>query len=207
MLNEPRDAKVIGEKSPPTKTPSHGFLKEVFKFALIAFLIVIPIRVYIAQPFLVSGSSMNPTFLNGNYLIIDEISYRFNEPRRGDVIVFKFPEDPSKFFIKRIIGLPGDSVEIKNGEVFITNTNDASESSPDSATYKLQEDYVINKSFGDFSPRLLAEDEYFVMGDNRPSSSDSRFWGALPKKLIKGRALLRLFPINKLGVFPGSLEK
>jgi signal peptidase I len=197
MFNEPGDAKVIEEKNSSVKVQGHDFLKEVFKFALIAFLVVVPIRVFIAQPFLVNGASMSPTFENGNYLIIDEISYRFNEPERGDVVVFKYPKDPSKFFIKRIIGLPGEGVEIREGEVFILDG--------DGSEIKIEENYVINKSSDDFN-LTLNEKEYFVLGDNRPSSSDSRIWGVLPKKLIKGRAFLRLLPINKLGVFPGSLE-
>ena len=204
MVNETNDKKVIEEKNSSIKILGHGFLKETLNFAIITFLIVVPIRIFVAQPFLVSGASMDPTFKNGNYLIVDEISYRFNEPQRGDVIVFKFPGDTSKFYIKRIIGLPGELVEIKNGEVFITNTNDVFGS--DSAPFQLGEDYVVNKSFGNFSSKTpLNEDEYFVMGDNRPASSDSRFWGVLPKKLIKGRAFLRLLPINSLGVFPGSI--
>ena len=98
-----------------------GFIKDIVKFTALSLLIVIPIRTFIAQPFLVSGSSMRPTFIDGEYLIIDELSYDFKSPQRGQVIVFKYPNDPSKYFIKRIIGLPGELVDVENGHVTITN--------------------------------------------------------------------------------------
>ncbi|MEK7596135.1 MAG: signal peptidase I, partial [Patescibacteria group bacterium] len=94
--------------------------KEIWEFAkliVVSLLIIIPVRFYIAQPFIVSGNSMDPSFLNGDYLIIDEISYQFKKPERGEVVVFRYPLDPSKFFIKRIIGLPGETVRIQNGAI------------------------------------------------------------------------------------------
>ena len=195
----PDEKNTVEEKEDLTNKESHHFFnkKEVFKFALVALLIVVPIRIFIAQPFLVNGSSMTPTFETGDYLIIDEISYRFNEPERGEVIILKFPEDKSKFFIKRIIGLPGERVRIENGKVFVSRN--------DSEEIQIIEEYVLNKSFGNFDS-TLAEDEYFVMGDNRTASLDSRSWGLLSKNLIKGRAFLRLLPITKIGIFPGSIE-
>jgi signal peptidase I len=207
MQTEPNDQRVVEEKNSSTETSSHSFLKETLKFAIIAFLIVTPFRIFVAQPFLVSGSSMSPTFETGDYLIIDEISYRFSEPQRGDVVVFKFPQDPSKFFIKRVIGLPEESVEIKNGEIFITTTDnvsgDASETD-EVELHKLEEIYILNEHRENMEKITLENNEYFVMGDNRPSSSDSRYWGPLPERLIKGRAFLRLFPIKEIGLFPGS---
>ena len=95
----------VPEKSSFKKS---DFIWETVKFAIFALVIVLPIRIYIAQPFIVSGSSMDPTFDNGHYLIVDQLSYRFEKPKRGEVIIFKYPNDPSKFFIKRIIGLPGE---------------------------------------------------------------------------------------------------
>ena len=197
MNSEGFDKENSEEKIPNSKNKSQSFFSEVFKFVLLALLIVIPIRAFIAQPFLVTGSSMDPTFKNADYLIIDEISYRFNEPKRGEVIVFKFPKNPSKFFIKRIIGLPGETVNIVEGEVFVDTGEDNN-----GPGIKIEEDYVANKGSGNLS-LTLEKEEYFVMGDNRMASLDSRNWGALPKNLIRGRALLRLLPINKLGVFPG----
>lgn len=173
-----------------------SFFGEVIKFVLIAVFVVLPIRLYIAQPFIVSGSSMDPTFVNGQYLIVDEMSYRFEEPSRGDVIVFRFPQDTSKFFIKRIIGLPGETVQLEGTTIHIENAEH-----PEGFT--LDESFLANNS-RNFLRIKLADDEYFVMGDNRPASSDSRIWGPLQKEYIVGRAFMRLLPVNKFNLFPGE---
>ena len=176
--------------------PSENTWKELFRFAIIVLLVVAPIRLFIAQPFVVSGSSMFPTFIDKDYLIVDEISYRLNNPERDDVIIFRYPNDPSKFFIKRIIGLPGEAVDIKGSEVTITN-----KTHPEG--FVLKQPYVKNQA--ESKTHLeLKEKEYFVMGDNRSASSDSRYWGAVPRKNIVGRALLRLLPIKEIGVLPGK---
>lgn len=170
---------------------------DMIKFALLVLAVVIPIRLFIAQPFIVSGSSMSPTFDNGQYLIIDEISYRLEEPKRNDVIVFKYPNDLDKFFIKRIIGLPGETVEVLGDNIKIYNEENKS-------GFELSQPYIVNSSIDDNFYRLtLNDDEYFVMGDNRAASSDSRYWGALPKNLIIGKTFARLFPITKIGLWPG----
>jgi len=172
-------------------------LWDTVKFALISLIIVLPIRTFIAQPFLVHGASMNPTFADGDYLIVDQISYRFNKPERGDVIIFKYPKNPSKYFIKRIIGLPEETVTIKNRTVSVY--------SPFYGQINLAEEYIINK---DILPRnievTLTDDEYFVMGDNRPASSDSREWGPLSKSFITGKVFVRLLPITDIGINPGQ---
>lgn len=172
-----------------------GFILEFVRFAVIAAAIVIPIRLYVASPFIVSGASMEPTFDTGHYLIIDEISYRFQEPARGEVVVFKYPNDPSKYFIKRIIGLPGETVSLNRGAVTIKNKE-----YPDGVIIK--EPYLQFHS-SETLAKTLRDDEYFVMGDNRPASSDSRVWGALPRDYITGRALVRILPPTKLELFPG----
>lgn len=171
-------------------------LAEVIQFAVIALIIVVPIRVFIAQPFIVSGASMQETFNSGEYLIVDQVTYRFHEPQRGDVIVFRYPRDPSKFFIKRIIGLPGDKIEIKESVITITN-----DEHPEG--WVLHEPYI--RSMKPQPPRSanLGPGDYFVLGDNRDQSSDSRTWGILRKENIIGRAVLRLFPVERLGLMPG----
>lgn len=169
---------------------------ELLKFALIAVIIVVPVRLFIAQPFIVSGASMEPTFDNGEYLIVDELTYRFDEPKRGDVIVFKYPKDPSQYFIKRVIGLPGETVTISGSSVSVMKA--------DNITVALEEPYVINEGNGGDLTVHLGEAEYFVMGDNRPESSDSRVWGVLPEENIIGRALVRLLPIHDATILPGS---
>lgn len=173
-----------------------NFFTELLKFALIAVVIVVPMRLFVAQPFIVSGASMEPTFDNGEYLIVDELSYRFEEPERGDVVIFKYPRDESQYFIKRIIGLPGERVNVSESGVLIRTEG--------GETLTLAEPYVINQGNGRNVTTTLGEDEYFVMGDNRPESSDSRYWGELPRENIIGRAFLRLLPVQTISVFPGS---
>lgn len=179
------------------KIKKENYLKETFRFALIVLIIVIPIRIYIAQPFIVSGSSMFPTFENKQYLIIDELTYRFKEPTRGDVVIFKFPNNVKKYFIKRIIGLPGETIEIKDNSVLIINKNH-----PKGTI--LNEPYIKNSSqFLLATTTLLNSNQYFVMGDNRAQSYDSRYWGPLESKYIIGRPILRLFPFQDFSIFPG----
>lgn len=161
---------------------------EIIKVIIISLLIVIPIRTWIAQPFIVEGASMEPNFHNGEYLIIDELSYAFGVPKRGEVIIFRYPLQPSEFFIKRIIGLPGETVEIKDNEIFINSV-------------LVPEQYLPkNLQTGPDKTVQLEDNQYFVMGDNRTASSDSRVWGPLPKKNITGRVFLRLWPLNKIGI-------
>lgn len=174
---------------------------DILKFAFIALLIVLPIRMFIAQPFIVSGSSMVPNFHDKEYLIIDELSYYLRSPYRDDVVVFHYPYNTSKkplYFIKRIIGLPGETVIINEGKVTIKNSDN-----PEG--FEKDESY-INESFNTSGTYTLGKDEYFVMGDNRNASSDSRVWGVLEKKHIVGRAYMRLFPLSKMSYLPGAIK-
>ena len=172
---------------------------DLIKFAAIALAIVIPIRMFIAQPFVVSGESMVPTFNDGQYLIVDELSYIIGSAHRGDVVIFHYPLDPSRFFIKRIIGLPNETVDIKNGVITIYNKEH-----PEGFT--LTEPY-IDEPFNTTENYTVGNDQYFVMGDNRNRSSDSRYWGLVPKKLLVGRAYLRLLPINSVSYLPGAYKE
>lgn len=170
------------------------FVFEVVKIVIIALLIVIPIRYFIFQPFFVRGQSMEPTFESGDYLIVDEISYRFRSPQRGDIIVFKYPNDISQRYIKRIIALPGETVEIKDNKVIISNSE---------GTQTLDESAYLSSSvetYGD-TRITLNSDEYFAMGDNRASSSDSRRWGPVPKEDVIGRVFVRAWPIVAFAKF------
>ncbi len=164
------------------------------KIIIIALVIVIPIRYFLFQPFFVKGQSMEPNFENGDYLIIDEITYRFHNPQRGDVVVFKYPNDTSQRYIKRIIGLPGETIEIKNGKVAIFNKE--GNQLLDESTYLTP----LILTAGDMQI-TLAEDKYFVLGDNRIASSDSRSWGLLPREDIIGRVFLRAWPFAALTKF------
>ena len=170
---------------------------ETIKFAIIAFVIVWPIRAFVAQPFIVSGSSMVPTFQNSQYLIVDQVTYKFHEPKRGDVVVFRYPNDPTKFFIKRIIGLPGETIIIDGSKVSVeTKTGE---------TLDLSEPYVENESKNNLKIET-GETEYFVMGDNRAASSDSRYWGNLDEHYIVGKAFVRLLPFSSFGLNPGYYD-
>lgn len=169
-----------------------SFFWEIGKIVGLAALIVIPIRYFVFQPFLVRGNSMEPNFHNGDYLIIDELSYRFGEPQRGEVVVFKFPGNPSQRYIKRIAGLPRETIQIKDGTVRVLTD------SPKDTMFFLDETEYLPEGVitpGDVEIRL-AENEYFVLGDNRLFSSDSRKWGLLPADYIIGRVLVRVFPLD-----------
>ena len=173
---------------------------ETFRFLCIAIVIVVPIRLFIAQPFIVSGASMDPTFKDKQYLIVDELSYHLDDPLRGDVVIFKYPRNPKQYFIKRVIGLPGETVIVNGqGQVFIKDTDG-------NITLTLNEPYVEHMK--DDSVELkLGLGEYFMMGDNRSGSFDSRSWGAVDRELIVGKAFLRLFPLTELAVLPGQFRQ
>lgn len=177
-----------------------GIVDDLVKFALIALLVVIPIRIFVAQPFIVRGASMEPTFQGGEYLIVDQLSYRFEKPERGDVIILRFPKDESVFFIKRIIGLPGETVELVGDKVVIQPMGGG-------VPITLDESYIPEgKLQNEYGVYTLGDDEYFVMGDNRQESSDSRSWGPLPEHDVIGKALVRLLPFTRVEVNPGEIE-
>ena len=184
-----------------------GFMKsfwgEMIQIVVISLIIVIPFRLYVAQPFLVSGPSMDNTFANGEYLIVDELTYNFSDPQRGDVIVFHYPLDTKKFFIKRIIGLPGETVEFKDEKVIICKPDCLT----DKNKFTLTEPYakIDNTVPRPNTTTTLKPDEYFVMGDNRSYSSDSRIWGPVKSDLISGRVFTRLLPLNRISLFPGKI--
>ena len=157
-----------------------GIVDDLVKFALIALLIVIPVRIFIAQPFVVRGASMEPTFHGGEYLIVDQLSYRLGDPERGDVIILRYPKDESVYFIKRVIGLPGDRVELVDKQLLINGR----------PTEDPHGSYSLSGSMRQYGPVTVPADHLFVMGDNRDESSDSRVWGFVPRHYLKGKAFL-----------------
>ena len=166
------------------------FVWEILKIVIIALVIVIPIRYFLFQPFIFKGQSMEPNFEDSNYLIVDELSYRFRDPQRGEVVVFRYPRNVSQRFIKRIIGLPGEKIEIEASVVMVDGKIlDESEYFPSGV-----------QTLGNIQISL-DENEYFVLGDNRISSFDSRQWGTLPRKNIIGRVYFRAWPITDLTKF------
>ncbi|MFZ2226613.1 MAG: signal peptidase I [Candidatus Moraniibacteriota bacterium] len=189
-----------------------GFVLEVIKIILLAFFIIVPIRVFLFQPFFVQGASMEPNFENEQYLIINELGYKkttigisdinffsvnpFRKIEREKVLVFRYPRDPKKYFIKRVIGLPGEKIEIKNGVVTIFNTDHPEGFALDERAYLAPE----VKTAGDIV-LTLKNNEYYMLGDNRTASSDSRFWGPVTDDLIVGEVLLRAWPLTEIKTF------
>ncbi len=184
--------------SPTEKSEKTSSTRSLILFALLVLIIVLPVRLFIAKPFIVSGASMYPTFDTWHYLIIDQLTYRFEKPQRGDVVVFHFPQNPSRFFIKRVIGLPGETVQLNGTTVTIFNDEHPN-------GFSLNEPYVTDENSKESQLVMeLGNNEYFVLGDNRKASADSRYWGPLEDYRIVGRAYLRLFPFASASVLPGA---
>lgn len=188
------------KKGAPDRAEVLAFFWEIVKIVAVALAIIIPVRYYLFQPFFVKGASMEPAFHDGDYVLIDELSYRFRELDRGEVIIFRAPKDLSQFYIKRVIGLPGEEVQIKNNKVTIFNKENPKGFILDESNYL---DTAIPTQ-GDLKEKL-GDQEYFVLGDNRLHSSDSRYWGLVNKKLITGRVLLRAWPLNQIKKFEPAI--
>ncbi|MFZ2803963.1 MAG: signal peptidase I [Patescibacteria group bacterium] len=179
----------------PPKKVLLGFVFELVQVLAISLAIIIPVRYFLIQPFYVKGASMEPNFYDHEYLIIDELSFRFHQPQRGDIIVFRYPVDPKQFFIKRVIGLPGETVEIANGQVKIYNTAHPNGVVLDETSYLTQDYTATTRTV------TLKSDEYFVLGDNRIESLDSRYFGPVNQSLIIGRVWLRAWPLDRWNLF------
>ena len=171
------------------------FVWETVKVVVFSLAIIIPIRYFLIQPFYVKGASMEPNFFDHEYLVIDEISYRLGEVKRGDVVVFKYPNDPRQYFIKRVIGLPGETIQIKDGKIFIINKD-----RPEGLLLN-ESGYLPNTHTQGQVDAELAPGEYYVLGDNRPNSYDSRRFGAINKASIVGRAIIRGWPFSRVTIF------
>jgi len=190
--NKPKDNGIEVQDLNAQKTNWKAEILDIVKVFIISLVIVVPIRYFIVQPFIVRGASMEPNFKNRDYLIVDEVSYRFREPQRGEAIIFRYPRDPKQYFIKRIIGLPGETVEIKNGKIKIFSPD-----RPDG--HILEEPYLNSYNLYPALTTNLNKNQYFVLGDNRNFSYDSRGWGPLDRKFIIGKAVFRAWPVTKFG--------
>lgn len=179
------------EEEITTKKRILGIFIEVVQVLVVSIAIIVPVRLFLIQPFYVQGVSMEPNFFDHEYLIIDEISYRFSDPRRGDVVVFHYPEDPSQFFIKRVIGLPGETVEIANGQVKIYNDDHPNGKVLDETAYLDQDVTAATQTV------TLKPGEFYLLGDNRSASLDSRFFGPVTRDHIVGRVWIRGYPIDR----------
>lgn len=170
------------------------FVSEVLQIVIIAAAIIIPIRYFLIQPFIVKGASMEPAYSDSDYLIIDQVTYNFKEIERGDVVVFRPPNGSNQFYIKRVIGLPGEEVEIKDGKVIIQN-----DEFPNGVV--LEEVYIEEYTEGR-DLETLGLDEYYLLGDNRDASLDSRRFGPVEESAIVGKVWFRGLPIDEFGVLP-----
>lgn len=183
----------------PRSASMRQFAGELLRNIAIVAAVVWIARGFVFQPYVVEGASMAPNLATSDYLIIDKLSYQFRQPERGEIVVFKYPLDIKTAFVKRVIGLPGETVKIESGKVTVINKNH-----PDGVV--LDETYLPSGLLTNIptgaakSEYPVPADQYFVMGDNRPASADSRSWGYLPKSDLIGRATLRLFPLNKATV-------
>jgi signal peptidase I len=163
------------------KSMIRELLETVISAGIIAFIII----TFIGQVTVVRGASMEPTLHNNERLIANKISYRFETPERGEIIIFRPPLEIKRNYIKRIVGIPGDKIEITNGEIYLNDK-------------KLEESYVKNRSYENMPPTIVPDNSFFVLGDNRPNSSDSRYWGFVPRKNVVGRAWIVFWPLNKI---------
>jgi len=175
--------------------------RSLIGYTVVALGLALFIRFFIAAPYVVSGASMEPTFEDWHYLIVDRVSYDFEEPQRGDIVIFDLPQDTSRALIKRVIGLPGETVILSGTDPTVTIVNAAHPQG-----FQLSEPYIDPANYGGASNMrvTLGPDQYFVLGDNRKVSADSRLWGILPKSDIVGRVFLRLYPLNDIGILPGE---
>jgi signal peptidase I len=178
-----------------SNSPVVSLVFELVQVIAISLAIIIPVRYFLIQPFYVKGASMEPNFFDHEYLVIDEISYRFRQPERGDIVVFRYPLDPKQYFIKRVIGLPGETVEIAGGQIKIFN-----EANPNGIV--LDEQAYLDQDFTASTRTVtLKSDEFFVLGDNRIASMDSRSFGPVKREFIVGRVWLRGWPLDRARIF------
>lgn len=211
-LNGPSNEQSIDQKNANQTEGGTRIFFELVKVVFWALIIIIPIRTFLFQPFFVQGASMEPNFYDGEYLIVNELGYKetalgigganfftvkpFRELARDDVVVFRYPKNPKQFFIKRVIGLPGEKVEIGNGTIKIFNQSNPSGFFLDEGQYLAPSVETAGTDTFELTP-----DQYLVLGDNRTHSSDSRAWGPVPGENIIGKVLLRAWPPDRLKVF------
>jgi len=171
-----------------SETRNRPFYREIMESVVIAVMLAVVIRLFILEPFYIPSGSMEPTLKEFDRIIVSKVNYRFQEPKRGDVVVFKYPLDPKRNFVKRLIAVGGETVAIRNSRLYINGQ-------------LVPEDYLPQGlRFADFGPKEVPEGSYFMLGDNRNNSDDSRVWGFLPKDLIVGKAILIYWPPGRAGV-------
>lgn len=183
----------VGKKEKNFLATTATFFLELIKIVILAGVTIGVVRYFLFKPFYVKGQSMEPNYLEKDYLIIDELSYRFREPQRGEVVVFKAPITNKDFYLKRILGLPGERIKIEDKKVIIYND--------DHPQGIVVEELYLDENTSGSIIQTLGPDQYFVMGDNRDSSYDSRRFGPIDRKNIVGRSLLRGWPFTRVTKF------
>lgn len=177
-----------GQKVEPLKTGKRSVFSEVFESVAIAVLLAVLIRLFILEPFYIPSGSMEPTLKEHDRIIVSKLNYHFQEPKRGDIVVFKYPRDPKRNFVKRLIAVGGETVAIRNSRLYINGQ-------------PVPEDYLPKGlRFADYGPVEVPRGSYFMLGDNRNNSDDSRVWGFLPKDLIVGKAIVIYWPPDRIGL-------
>lgn len=166
-----------------------GFmLREILESVVIAVVLAILIKLFLFQNFAIPSGSMEPTLYSGDYIGVNKIIYKLSEPKRGDVIVFKYPIDPKREFVKRLIGLPGETIQIRDNRVFIDNKI-------------IEQPFLpVGLNYPNYGPFKIPSGKYFMMGDNRPHSNDSRSWGTVPQNNIIGKAIFIYWPVKRMQV-------
>jgi len=166
--------------------PKKSALREIVESLVIAVVLALLIRAFAFQPFYIPSGSMEPTLQIQDHIIVNKFGYRFWEPERGDIVVFKYPLNPKKDFVKRLIGKPGERVEVRNSKIIVDGR-------------EIKEDYLpAGIRYPDFGPVLVPENNYLMLGDNRNNSDDSRVWGPLPRQNIIGKAMLVYWPLDRV---------
>jgi len=177
-------------------TPSwKTVVREYVESILIAVVLATAIRVFIVQPFKIPTGSMRPTLMEGDRILVNKFIYRFTDPQRGDVVVFRFPHIPKKDYIKRCVALPGDTVEIAQGRLRVNGQVLSSLEIFEKLYYYNRGDYGQEGS-----PQIVPEGQYFMLGDNSGSSQDSRYWGFVPRRNVIGKAKAVFWPVNRIGL-------
>jgi len=183
----------VGKKEKNVLAAASTFFLELIKIVILAGITIGVVRYFLFKPFYVKGQSMEPNYYEKDYLIIDELSYRFREPQRGEVIVFEAPTNNKDYYLKRILGLPGERIKIEGSKVIVYNDDH-----PQGVV--VEELYLDENTVGSVM-QTIGLDQYFVMGDNRDSSYDSRRFGPIDEKDIVGRTVLRGWPFNRISKF------
>lgn len=177
--------------------------REYTEAIILALIFALLIRTYVVQAFKIPSGSMIPTLLVGDQILVDKLVYRFRAPKRGEVMVFKYPEDPSRDFIKRLIGLPGEKLEVRNRIVYI---NDKPLSEEKYAYHENPDNFLPIARRDNYGPVIIPEGSFFMMGDNRENSADSRWWGFLDKSQVVGRAFMTYWSRDLANMIPSGMR-